>query len=553
MAEPASDADTREGRALLMHPVTQEVYEIPKSALSCDALYPVTLRWDLFQRLGNQGCLTAEKFFNTVKALGGIVSSSNVLVVRLKDQADMCDGGEPMYVWASRMRTVVPDEDIFPEHLRGTSIGGEFVWMWTLSTSYQAWLDRFERRRTDPDIPTIGIDERVPTIRYVPAHTGLRMGPEDLNDAKHVPYNELTPSQRLFISSIKPQQTKFQRRAESMRWSASLKETINTTQYGFDDNKGVSSSARKRPFTGMYNFGTKQGDWTVRKKAAAFLVEKAASEKRNRFKPLPHVIEEIETNAKVKEFVGLPQTRPASPMLLTPDSDTWQNAKRKCVRQLERGTQNIAAAKQRRWGELPHEILVRILCFRIRDGLSEHEIDASVQQFNNLRLVSKGVHALAGSFVGIQLSTMRSDIERMVQHNTEDIAIERSPATVGSRARALGLQPEHFLAMGKTLTIQRIAGWTLDKTPRIVPSFFEYVRLRRKKEKEYPAMRIQKPKDEGVHVYNTLVENLSSSSHFMNAHYYLRAQLDGAEAYDEQLKAAGESDISELMLTSAGV
>ena len=53
-----------EASSYLLHPVTLEVYRMPKGSLEHDARVPVAMDFDIFEDMASVGCLSAERFLN---------------------------------------------------------------------------------------------------------------------------------------------------------------------------------------------------------------------------------------------------------------------------------------------------------------------------------------------------------------------------------------------------------------------------------------------------------------------------------------------------------
>ena len=54
--------------ALLLHPITHEVYRVPEEAICHDYNHPVWMRSDVFKDLSSVGSMSAEKFLQTENA-----------------------------------------------------------------------------------------------------------------------------------------------------------------------------------------------------------------------------------------------------------------------------------------------------------------------------------------------------------------------------------------------------------------------------------------------------------------------------------------------------
>lgn len=514
-------------RTLIMHPITQEIYQVPPEALEHDFCNPLDVEWNRFQEMGNQGCLCAETFLGLLRQKSGSISTTRVLVVRLQDMKNSVRFAH-MHAWASRMTTTVPDSDEFPAELRGASIGGNFIWIWRLSRSFNAWCVRAELRRTNKTMVSTGIDEKMPTIRYATSNPGLQLGPDDVPGCRHVAYCELTAKERFFISAIKPQQTSFRRRIESDRWGANLEEIVNAAQNAFADKPETFALTT---------------NWTVRNKSAAVA---ATSRKRTLDAAILAPMESETANIYQKYLEPPGHAQRRAPNDPSAASTRWKSAQQRCIRHLERGDAAIAAAKRRRWNELPHELLLRIFSIVIRDAMAAPSVDATELVLMRLCQTSKGVAAFVRSFVGIQLATTKNDVNTMLSATKR--LPEFSPAEVGARARALGLQPEHVWALNAR-PLRTVHGWTLPKTPALAPTLGRYFVIRRLKERQYQCERVTKPKADGPSTYQAVVADLNATNvcHIEQ----LAAHLDERAAPPDKIKAAGECN-SDFMMRAAG-
>ena len=203
-----SDITNKRDR-LLLHPITQEVYRVPTEAVLHDHHSPIWMNSTVFQDLASMGSMSAEKFLRadaSTKTVGFTVHQ--VMAVRLKNHESAPMEQTPMYAWASRMQTHILSSDWTTE----SHMGQEFIWLWPPGKAWNAWITRQERHRLHPnDDPISGIDECEPSVRYMPKHPGLMLGPDDIEGCERVPLEELTVAQRLFVACIQPQQTLFAR------------------------------------------------------------------------------------------------------------------------------------------------------------------------------------------------------------------------------------------------------------------------------------------------------------------------------------------------------
>ena len=105
---------------------------------------------------------------------------------------------------------------------------------------------------------------------------------------------------------------------------------------------------------------------------------------------------------------------------------------------------------QRRWGSLPDEVLVNILCLRLLDDL-DTSTAAATETIHTLCRVSKGVRIVAERFVGAQLSMLECNFRICmlspqfcgIPHGyvTPNFVVKPSLLSLGVRMRRMGLDP----------------------------------------------------------------------------------------------------------------
>lgn len=202
-------------RTLILHPLTLDVFEVPKSSLLHDERHPIKMDFKDFEQQALIGQLSGERLVAS-GTTGWSYDANQVLAVRLRQHGPSA-GGRPLYAWASRFETVLPTEAV--RTTDNALVGGEFVWLWPPGKAQNAYHTRCEARRIDSTQLPLPIDDIEPTCRYTMSIPGAMFGPDDVEGARPVPLSELTPEQRFFIMSIKPQQTLFPRRPTSVNWT----------------------------------------------------------------------------------------------------------------------------------------------------------------------------------------------------------------------------------------------------------------------------------------------------------------------------------------------
>jgi hypothetical protein len=211
---------------LILHPLTLQVFKVPKSSLLHDEKRPVKMDFADFEKQAVIGQLSGERLVAS-GATGWSYDANQVLAVRLRQHGPSV-GGKPIYAWASRFETVLPTEAVQTEE--NALVGGNFIWLWPPGKAHNAYHTRCEARRIDATQLPLPIDEIEPTCRYQMSIPGAMFGPDDVEGATHVPLSELTPEQRFFILCIKPQQTLFPRRPEAVNWTEQVAQVNDEDQ-----------------------------------------------------------------------------------------------------------------------------------------------------------------------------------------------------------------------------------------------------------------------------------------------------------------------------------
>ena len=206
----------------VLHPITNDVYEIPAGSLLHDLNNPVYMEFDSFEQMASTGQLSGERLLHD-----RAFNASQVLAVRLKRHGASA-GGPPLFAWATRMVTALPEE-VFPRLIEAL-VGHQFVWIWPLGKAHNAFHSRKERLRNGATQQATLIDEIEPTCFYTPYVAGAMMGPEDIEGAVRVPFEHLSPINKFFVMCINPQKTLFPRRSTADRWTQRVTEIIDENQ-----------------------------------------------------------------------------------------------------------------------------------------------------------------------------------------------------------------------------------------------------------------------------------------------------------------------------------
>lgn len=459
---------TQSSKSLIVHPVTHEVFEVPDSILHDDKKNPIFIDWDDFQQIASQGRVTAEAFVGLLKKRNEPLVASQIFVVKLKttEGSDFC--------WASRMATCPPEISSGP-------IGGEFIWIWKLSKSYNAWVSRQERLRKHLNVSNCAIDIYPPSLKYTPNCHGFRLGPSDVNGCKKMPIEELAPSQRFLLSCLKPQESNFERRCVHDRWTETLKNRIDVAQANFNDKTLLQVS------------GKTCENWTVRQRINLLSATGAPIEHRTK----RHKIEELPSSSNIA-LHNIFFKQKTTMMVTRSSNDVYAGIKNG----IQKWDAVMIALRQQRGAALPHDLLIRILTIATNDAMLE-SAKTLRSHVATMRLVSKNVAATVDSFVGIQLTNVFTDTQVMVKRGT------LNPVTVGHRIRQLGLIPLNLMTnvLSPKHELRRVEGWTLPSAPHLVPSFKQYLEMRQAQETMIAST--SKPsRDNPIEKYTTIMSTI---------------------------------------------
>jgi hypothetical protein len=512
-------------QALLIHPVTQEVYRVPKSSIEYDNNHPVEITFDAFEDMAGNGCMSAERFLNADKGQHSGYVVTQVMAVRLASPEGSI-GGKPMYCWASRMCTVAP---VGGNDGPDLEMGREFLWLWPPGKAWNAWITRKEHQRQYPDEGAYGIDSCEPSVRYTSKNPGLMLGPDDVVGCTHVPSEELGVIQRLFVSCIKPQQTLFARRPTSSDWSDRLERMTDENQSNFCDTMENMPSVRLLIKTNKYRQQLQthlETSLSYRKTqpetSLPYQCDREGQRAANQVNVLsqkPYTFSKrhkrtlASTMARIDHGqMHMEQLRQDSAALYEPVHDSH---KRRRIRLLEIAKvrqralaasletpmqtndtdeealklehrmmllQSIVMCKEsedearkRRWSMLPDDLLVNILCTRLGQDLNgtTNQVAASICA---MRLVSKGALAITERFLGAQLDNIVTAFHHQVVSPNGSVRWVGRPiqsqlssiGVLGAQMRRLGIGAGDVIRL-TALSLCTVPHMDLDKTG-LVPS-----------------------------------------------------------------------------------
>ena len=498
-----SDINNKRDR-LLLHPITQEVYRVPSEALLHDHNAPIWMNSTVFQDLASMGSMSAEKFLRAEepdKPVGFTVHQ--VMAVRLKKhESDVRH--EPMYAWASRMQTSVLSSDWTCDPM----MGREFIWLWPPGKAWNAWITRQERQRLHPnDEPMWGIDECEPSVRYMSKHPGLMLGPDDIDGCERVPLEDLTVSQRLFVTCIKPQQTLFARRTLAQDWTDRITRITNESQQSFSDSmhgavRQLSNQAQSQPEGIPQSCPAspvaRLGPPIHRLTASAGMTTKERQCHRDHMRCMQQPMDTKRARHLQSKAASLNLERALWPT----EDETLEREHRQIVQTVQTAwTEQYKRGYERRWGSLPDEVLVNILCLRLQEDL-ETSTEAAGKTICTLNLVSKGVHFVTRRFVGMQLATVVEAFKicmysphmcgRPHGWRLPNFVIEPSLLSLGLRMRRIGLEPAHVLRLGRSHRMAKASEElglrigmnpaSLPPCPDWIPDWRAYMRIRKRHE-----------------------------------------------------------------------
>lgn len=599
--------------ALLIHPVTQEVYRVPTSSIEHDNNHPVEITFDAFEDMAGNGCMSAERFLNADKGQHSGYVVTQVMAVRLASPEGAI-GGKPMYGWASRMCTVAP---VGGNDGPDLEMGREFLWLWPPGKAWNAWITRKEHQRQHPDEGAYGIDLCEPSVRYTSKNPGLMLGPDDVVGCAHVPSEELTVMQRLFVSCIKPQQTLFARRPTTSDWSDRLERMTDENQSNFCDTVENVPSVRwlikknkyrqqlethletalacrmdatfdkvtnqAYAYQTQYKFSKRHKRTLggamarvdqdqmrmeqLRLDSAALYEPVHDSHKRRRIRLLE--IAKVRQLAPAASRGTLPQTNDA-------DEEALKLEHRMLLQQsIFMCKESEDEARKRRWSMLPDDLLVNILCTRLGQDLNG-TTDQAADSICAMRLVSKGALVITERFLGAQLDKIVTAfhhqvvspsgavrwVDRPIQSQLSSIGV------LGAQMRRLGIGAGDVIRL-TMLSPCTVPHFDLDKTglapsslprcPKRAPDWRAYLRMRLAREGLLGGRsRVKTPRSAPSTTFLRLYETLREGNPMVNGQRYASASSGRANlpnpAYDKMLcHEHGDEAADHLPMMFAGL
>tara|TARA_X000000368_G_scaffold274916_1_gene218100 strand:+ start:1590 stop:3314 length:1725 start_codon:yes stop_codon:yes gene_type:complete len=564
--------------ALLLHPVTQDVYRVPASAIEHDCNRPVRIDFDAFEDMASLGCMSAERFLNAARHSVNIVgfNVSQVLAVRLKNR-EASANGRPMYAWASRMSTVSPMEGI--ERTSERTMGHEFIWMWPPGKAWNAWITRKEQQRIAGAEQSVGIDACEPSVRYVTKQPGLMLGPDDVEGCVRVPPEELTVMQRLFVACIKPQQTLFARRTLAQDWTDRIERVTDENQESFCDTADEIISTRRLLLESKYRDQIEERMGLGKTKRTCdddMLRPNVALPLRKRQRWVSEKEPEFRNWYKTNQMFRPHGSSIRSALVKNGDAHIWHELKHLIDFANDMRDQWLSSFSMARWASLPDDLLVNILCTRLGQDLNG-STEQAAQSICTMRLVSKAARAITDRFVGAQLAKIETAFHYRIVSPTKVIdskapsGLERM-SSIGSLGRSLrrvglGVGDMIRLTNGPRMIVPKVTEKetgmvpsSLPSCPKNVPDWRTYLHLRQAREVLLggcPKVRVPRtaPSVEFARVYQSLREGDPG----VNGTHYAAAGSGRANmpnpAFDPMLCAEhGDADQeAQTLLASAGL
>ena len=467
--------------SLILHPVTHEVYRIPASAIEHDSNHPVCMDFDAFQDMASLGCMSAERFLGAARTSLQNASGFNVtqvLAIRLKNREA---NGSPIYAWATRMSTTSPMEGI--EHTSEREMGREFVFMWPLGKAWNAWITRKDQRRINGEDGTFGIDACEPSIRYVTKQPGLMLGPDDIEGCTLVPPEELTVLQRIFVACIKPQQTLFARRTVTQDWTSRIERVNDENQQSFCDTVDKTISTRRLLVESKYREQIKErmGIESATQRPAEDAVVMMPLAKKRRWVNA-HDPEPFKSTQMFQQTI---QKRKKGDVALWNEVRAWADCANAMRDQWQTYFSNL------RWGSVPDDVLVNILCIRLAKDMSETTAQAA-KSICTMRLVSKGARTMTDRFLGGHLGKIETEFYNCIVTPTKRSQNKGQMSSIGTlsaQMRRIGLGVNDILRLTNTkhvtmpvMPTTAIASWSMPACPEQVPDWKVYLKMRQARE-----------------------------------------------------------------------
>ena len=194
---------------LLLDLTNLTVYEVEENTVHTLSS-PPCMRFDQFESISRSafcGVFLAAKFPECR------VGTDTLSFIRLPN------GG---WAWASRIRVMLAGE--LP--IDAATFGEEFLFLWPVPMAINAYINFKEKARQrelngDPQLPFFEMVKAHPPSMAFVFNRGMAHG-YGIAIVREVPVRDMTVAQRLFVSSLTPQQTPFLARTPSDKWCDSL-------------------------------------------------------------------------------------------------------------------------------------------------------------------------------------------------------------------------------------------------------------------------------------------------------------------------------------------
>jgi len=232
---------------LMLHPVSGDVYSIPKSSVLFDAGECASVDSLHFVKNAPLGDFSIERSRANLLP-------DHIIPVKLK----VADSAPRAICWMSRLVVRVLNDEIGDELLRGQVIkttGHRFLFAWSFYHAVSTKL-MIENRRDlgEETFPYSHIDTFPCSVGYKVAVTGAGVTPDDILGSKLVemsnPKNVLTEEEAWFCSIIKPRETVHPRRMQSAMWRQRYNSSYDITALNSDIRQCVrvlqNTQKRKR-------------------------------------------------------------------------------------------------------------------------------------------------------------------------------------------------------------------------------------------------------------------------------------------------------------------
>jgi len=201
------------------------------------------------------------------------------------------------------------------------------------------------------------------------------------------------------------------------------------------------------------------------------------------------------------------------------------------------------------WSQLPQELLALILYSHIDSALVDLDNEKTTSCLLGMRLVSKGVKALTESYVGLQTFHLNRDATMCMD------GASTSFAEVSGRARSFGLSMVDVILLGKHRgPVAKVAGWTLPRTPLLVPNLRWFLEVRHEARKRHGAkMKTTKPEEKSLSRFSSKMESMKAIEPHIWSTHSSDVLFDQHKIYHDVMASVAEVEPSIAMRQVAGV